>query len=51
MSNLLQYVDLLEDFPSRVLILNICLIDTLDCYILARQFMNPQSDFTESSLT
>jgi len=48
-TNLLQNVDFLEDFATRVLIFDVDFVNALDSDILSSQFMNTESNFTESS--
>lgn len=45
----LEDVDLLKDFSSRVLVLNVHFVDALDCDILSSQFVDAQSNFTKST--
>ena len=47
---LLEYVDFLEDLASRVLVLDVDLVDALDGHILARELVDAERDLAEGSL-
>ena len=49
MTNFLQNIDFLEDFTARILVLNVDLVDTFDCYIFASQFVDAKCDFAKST--
>ena len=50
MLDLLEEVDLLEDFTLAELVLHILLLDCLNCHTLTSQFVHAECDFAESSL-
>lgn len=50
MSDLFEYIYFLENFPSRVLVFDVCFVDGFDRYFLASQLVNTQRDFPKGSL-
>lgn len=50
MANFAQNVNFLHYFLSTVRVLHISLVNSFDCDIPARQFVNRKGDFTESTL-
>lgn len=50
MPNLFKYVNLLKNFASCVLVLDIRLVNTLYCDVLSRKLVDSQCNLAEGSL-
>ena len=50
-ADLLQDIDLLEDFSSTILIFYICFVNALNRYIFPGKFMNTKRDLAKGSFS